>query len=149
MVPPFPARALLMATSHDDDGDDDNLSIPNLPEHWDFGGEIHPILGPRNPILFIHRLLCIISFGCANLQTVWAKTHTSAWRSTREDMKDRMQHTSIMARYLDRASFTSIDSLISCRLACCSRRSPRSAPRNLQRVRGYSHTPRQFHTVSS
>jgi len=78
---------------------DDNELIPPLPEHWDFGGERHPTQVPwSRPTMIIHRLLCIIAFGCASLQTVWERTHTSAWKVTRVDMKDRIQHVNVVVR---------------------------------------------------
>lgn len=139
-----------MTASHDDD--DGNVTvIPNLPEHWNFGGEIHPIQAPRNLTLFIHQLLCVLSFGYANLQTVWKKSHTSAWRTTRDDMRDRLQHINIMVR-LPRPSseiFFGVDSSNFRRTAYCLPRFLHSVPRFLQRIRGYSHTPRRHHTASS
>ena len=72
--------------------------IPDLPPHWDFGGDVHPIYASWNPILFIHQLLCIISFGCASLQTVWDKIHSPDWRALRESGKDRLQHINVVVR---------------------------------------------------
>ena len=78
--------------------DDKNVLMPDLPEHWKFGKGIDPIEIPQNPRLFIHRSLCLISFGCGNLQAVWERSHTSAWRTTRKDMKERLQHVNVVVR---------------------------------------------------
>ena len=73
-----------------------DVSIPELPDHWDFGGEVHPTQVSRGTPLLVHRLFCIIGFGYVNLQTVWERSHTSAWRGVRNDMKDRTQHINIV-----------------------------------------------------
>ena len=121
-----------MTASHDDDDDDDNVLIPDLPEHWNFGGEMHPIQAPRNLTLSIHQLLCVLSFGYANLQTVWKKSHASAWRTTRDDMRDILQHLNIMVR-LPRPSetFIGVDSSNFRRTAYCSLRFLHSVSRSL------------------
>lgn len=126
---------------------DDKVVIPDLPEHWDLGGEIHPIQVPRNLTLFIHQLLCFMGLGYANLQTVWEKSHTSAWRTTRKDMMGRLQHVNLMVRQPSE-SFVGVDSLILHRTAYCSRQFLHSVPQLLQRIRGYFHITRRFHTVS-
>ncbi|KAF9644009.1 hypothetical protein BDM02DRAFT_1246970 [Thelephora ganbajun] len=70
-----------------------NAPIPDLPEHWDFSGETHPVL-------FIHQMFCYIGSGCATLQTVWERSHTSAWGTLRRDVADRTQHINIVAGLL-------------------------------------------------
>lgn len=79
------------------------------------------------------------------------KSHTSAWRTTRDDMRDRLQHINIMVR-LPRPSseiFIGVDSSNFRRTAYCLPRFLHSVPQFLQRIRGYSHTPRRHHTASS
>ncbi|KAF9642151.1 hypothetical protein BDM02DRAFT_2540548 [Thelephora ganbajun] len=55
---------------------------------------------PREPVLLIHQLFCIIGFGYASLRTVWERSHASAWRVTRNDMKDKGKHTNVLAGLL-------------------------------------------------
>ena len=78
--------------------DEKGVVIPPLPEHWDFGGELHPLRPSWNPILFTHQLFCAISFGGGNLQTVWEKSHTSAWNVTRDVVRERINHANLVVR---------------------------------------------------
>ena len=79
--------------------DEENALGKDLPKHWNFGGETDSIRLPRNPRLLIQQLLCVICFGCASLQTVWRESHTPAWRTSRNDVRDRLQHINVVVRF--------------------------------------------------
>lgn len=79
--------------------DEKSVEVPALPPHWDFGGEVHPIQLSTNPIMFLHQYFCAISFGCASVQTVWRKSHTSEWRDMRDGIKDRLQHMNLVVSF--------------------------------------------------
>ena len=115
------------------------------PPHWDFGGELHPTFASlnANPTLLIHQVFCFISFGCANLQTVWERSHSkSAWQEVRTTVKDRLEHINVVVRLPQpNESAVSVNSLIFYRPPYCSQPFLHSAPWILQWIRHCSHIP--------
>jgi len=75
------------------------VHVPELPEHWDFGGEIDPLQVPWNPLKLIPRILCLISFGHATLDTIWESSHKGTWRATTTEVKERLDQVNVMVRF--------------------------------------------------
>ena len=101
---PYPTYTPLMATIPDDNkGTPPMITTPDdnhvlHPEWWNFGGGPDQTFPSHNPIIFIQQLLCLIGFGCVNLEIVWRKCHSPKWREFPEGMSKRLKHINLVVR---------------------------------------------------
>ena len=100
-----------------DDHKTENSHIPEIPSHWIFKRDKHPVEHPYfcwSPFThFLHHLFCVIGLGHASLHQVWKMCHPGCpddvWENGRDRLRERLEHINIVVRVVQSFSFPFIE----------------------------------------
>jgi hypothetical protein len=89
-----------------DDRKTEDPHIPEIPSHWIFKRDKHPVGHAYfcwSPFLhFLHHLFCVIGLGHASLHEVWKTCHPGCsdevWEHGRDRLRERLEHINIVVR---------------------------------------------------